>query len=429
MVNTQAKTKCIFTGGGTTGHVTKNLIVMEALKKQRSEMEFHYIGSKMGKEGELIVSDAINRVPTAVFHPISTGKLRRYFSLETIPDFFKFLAGIWQSFFLLHHLQPKLIFSSGGYVALPVCIAAWLRGIPIVTHETDSYPGMANRLIGRMAKKVLLGYESAAEYFNPNKVVVTGNPVSPKLLEGSRERGLKKLGFDPNKKTILFMGGSQGAEEINGLVAEILPQLLKEWQVVHLTGGGGKPATSNQQPAYRPFSYVTTDYADFLASADLVVSRAGGNSIAEIEALGKKAILIPLPLPAAAGDHQRKNAVEVARRAVRSAGACEAGSEAQDSEAEISEKISAKESEVPIEEMLKKMPRWRMLEKPSAKELLEAIQDLSATLANPLAGPPPAKGGQVAGGGRTPNLHPLARGLGGLATEKIVNIITVLLSS
>lgn len=340
----------VFTGGGTTGHVTKNIIVMEALKKLHPELEFHYLGSKMGKEVELVGKDL------AAFHPISSGKLRRYFALETIPDFFRFLAGIWQSFWLIGKLKPGLVFSSGGFVALPVAVGAWLRGVPIITHETDSYPGLANRLIGRLAKKILLGYESAREYFesshsphpiplpkgegvpsaspphsSSSRVVFTGNPVSPRLFEGSRERALTKLGFSADRKTILVMGGSQGAQQINELMGQILPELVKEWQVIHLTGKGKKPENS---PHYAAFEYVTTDYPDFLTAADLVVSRAGGNSLAEIEALGKIAILIPLPLPAAAGDHQRKNA----------------------------------------EEMLKKHSNWQMLINPEPELLLEGIR-------------------------------------------------------
>lgn len=334
--------KIVFTGGGTTGHVTKNIIVMEALKKLHPELEFHYLGSKMGKEVELVGKDL------AAFHAISSGKLRRYFALETIPDFFRFLAGIWQSFWLIWKLKPKLVFSSGGFVALPVAVGAWLRSVPIITHETDSYPGLANRLIGRMATKILLGYESARAYFesspptpsplqgeklspSSSRVVFTGNPVSPRLFEGSRERALQKLGFSPDRKTVLVMGGSQGAQQINELIWKILPELVKEWQVIHLTGKGKKPENSLH---YAAFEYVTTDYPDFLTAADLVVSRAGGNSLAEIEALGKTAILIPLPLPAAAGDHQRKNA----------------------------------------EEMLKKHSDWQVLANPKPEELLESIR-------------------------------------------------------
>jgi len=327
--------KIIFTGGGTTGHVTKNTILIEALRANHPEIGIHYLGLKKGKEAELITPDL------ALFHPVSSGKLRRYFSFSTIPDSFRFLWGIAQSYRLLGIIEPDLVFSSGGFVALPVAVAAWMRKIPIVTHETDSYPGLANRMIGKMAKKILLGYESAKHHFDAGKTIHTGNPVAPSLFEGSKETALKKLGFSPEKKTLLVMGGSQGAKQINELVWEILPELVKEFQVIHLTGKSklsdssvGLGMTNN----YRAFEYVTTDYADYLAAADLVISRSGGNSLAEIAALGKPAILIPLPLPAAAGDHQRKNALE----------------------------------------MQKKNPNWVILEgeKATAGNLLEAIRDI-----------------------------------------------------
>jgi len=342
----------IFTGGGTTGHVTKNKILLEELMKLRPEVKRYYLGLKTGKEAELISADL------AEFHAISSGKLRRYFAWETIPDFFRFLHGIWQSFWLLGRIKPKLVFSSGGFVALPVATAAWLRRILVFTHETDSYPGLANRLIGKMATRIFLGFESAGSYFDAKKVVYTGNPVSPALFEGSRERALKKLGFSTEKKVMLVMGGSQGAQQVNELVWAILPQLVEDgWQIIHLTGRGkgsygmyGQYGTEEKDafpptipsnptnPPYRAFDYVTTDYPDFLAAADLVISRAGGNSLAEIEALGKPALLIPLPLPAAAGDHQRKNA----------------------------------------EEMLKKHPNWKMLLNPEPALLLESIRTVSS---------------------------------------------------
>lgn len=346
-INHQPSTVVVFTGGGTTGHVTKNQILLEELKKLRPEVKRYYLGLKTGKEAELIPPEL------AEFHAISSGKLRRYLAWETIPDFFRFLYGIWQSFWLLGRIKPKLVFSSGGFVALPVATAAWLRRIPVFTHETDSYPGLANRLIGKMATRIFLGFESAGSYFDAKRVVYTGNPVSPALFEGSRERALKKLGFSVEKKVLLVMGGSQGAQQINELVWAILPQLVEDkCQVVHLTGKGkdweGAKGTEGTEenspsnppnrsyPSYRAFDYVTTDYPDFLAAADLVISRAGGNSLAEIEALGKTALLIPLPLPAAAGDHQRKNA----------------------------------------EEMLKKHSDWKMLLNPEPKNLLETIQKL-----------------------------------------------------
>lgn len=296
--------KILFTGGGTGGHVTKNLILMEALKKKNPEIELHYIGSYLGKEVDLIKPEL------AEYHPVASGKLRRYFSLQTVPDFFRVFRGMQQAYSLLKKIKPDLVFSSGGYVALPVAVAASLRKIPLITHETDSFPGLANKMIARMADKILLGYETAKSYFDASKAIYVGNPVSPHLFAGNRIRALEKLKFDPEKKTLLFMGGSQGARQINDLLGEILYELTKKYQVIHLAGEDKLKGRDN--PNYRGFEYVTEDYADFLAAVDLIITRGGGNSLAEISALGKKAIVIPLL--SAAGDHQSKNAQEMARK-------------------------------------------------------------------------------------------------------------------
>ncbi len=295
----------VFTGGGTTGHVTKNLILIDLLIERLPDVQRHYLGIKSGKEATLVSKDI------AQFHPISSGKLRRYFSLKTVPDFFKFFLGIWQSFWILGQLKPKLVFSSGGYVALPVALAARLRRIPIISHETDSYPGLANRIIAKLADKILLGYDSAAEYLPKEKTLFVGNPISPKLFLGSREKALKQLGFNSEKPILMVMGGSQGARQINQLIEQILPQLLENWQIIHLTGKRDNEELDKDLRNYKAFEYVKEEYVDFLSAANLVITRGGGNSLAEIAALNKTAIVIPLPLPIAAGDHQRKNAEEM----------------------------------------------------------------------------------------------------------------------
>lgn len=320
------KKRLLFTGGGTTGHVTKNLILMRLLKKKHPSVEMHYAGVAHGKESDLVKPEL------ADFHVISSGKLRRYFSLETIPDFFRFLKGIWGSYRLLGRLKPDLVMSSGGYVALPVAIGAHAHKIPVITHETDSVPGLANRMIARVAKTVMVGYQAALPAFG-EKGVYVGNPVSPELLVGSREEGLKRLGFKAEKPVLLAMGGSQGSAEINHLIWELVPELVKHWQVVHLTGKG--KARELDFEGYKSFEYVSEGYEDLLAAADVVVCRGGGNSMAEVAALGKTAIVIPLL--SAAGDHQTKNA----------------------------------------QEMVQRHQGWRMLKNPSADDLKRALEGLS----------------------------------------------------
>lgn len=326
----------VFTGGGTTGHVTKNLILIETFQQDSTDIRPVYIGSQKGKEAELITKDI------AEFYAVPTGKLRRYFSLQTIPDFFKVLAGIWKANSLLKKIQPDAVFSSGGYVALPVALAAHWRKIPLFSHETDSYPGLANRIIGKYALRIFLGYQSAAEWLPSEKTIYVGNPVSPSLFSASGSRAKERLGLEKNRKTLVVIGGSQGAQQINELIWKNLPELLEQWQIIHLTGKGKLSSeafemSENAKKYYKPLEYVSEGYEDLLAAADLVISRGGGNSLAEIAALHKPAIIIPLPLPAAAGDHQRKNA----------------------------------------EEMSKQQDQWVVLNNPKPEQLLEALQKIT----------------------------------------------------
>ncbi|MDF2379141.1 MAG: UDP-N-acetylglucosamine--N-acetylmuramyl-(pentapeptide) pyrophosphoryl-undecaprenol N-acetylglucosamine transferase [Candidatus Gracilibacteria bacterium] len=299
------KHRILFTGGGTTGHVMKNLILIEELDSAQPHVDIHYAGLSSGKEAELIDQKKVT------FHPVSSGKLRRYFDVQNFVDFFRFLRGTWQSFWLVRRIKPNVVFSSGGFVALPVAIGAWMNGVPVVSHETDSYPGLANRLIAKFAKKICLGFQSAEQYLPVEKVVYTGNPISPALLEADGNRGLDSVSFPYTTPTLLVTGGSQGAQQINNLVLEILPKLVESYQIIHLTGKG--KATGFEDKKYREFEYVTDQYASFLAAADVVLTRSGG-SVSEIEALGKRAIMIPLPAEVAAGDHQRKNAEEMVKR-------------------------------------------------------------------------------------------------------------------
>lgn len=323
------KNSILFTGGGTTGHVMKNLILIEELQRVRPELGIHYAGLATGKEAELVDRKKVS------FHPISSGKLRRYWDFQNIVDFFRFFRGIWQSFWLVRRIKPHVVFCSGGFVALPVAIGAWMNGIPVIGHETDSYAGLANRIIARFADKMCLGFQSAEADFPAKKVVFTGNPINPKLFEADAKNGLDSIHFSHTTPTLLVTGGSQGAKQINDLVEEILPELVDNYQIIHLTGKG--KTVDFEHERYRQFEYVTDRYAPFLAAADVVVTRSGG-SVSEIEALGKRALMIPLPSNVAAGDHQRKNA----------------------------------------EEMIKKHPDWVMLESASvtSEKLLKAIENV-----------------------------------------------------
>ncbi len=275
----------VLTGGGTAGHVMPNLAILDQLK--RSGFEVHYVGSG-GIEKELITKAGIP------FHQISTGKLRRYFSLQNFFDLFRLAAGFFQAILIMLKLRPKIVFSKGGFVAVPVTLGAWLCRIPVVTHESDYSPGLANRIIALFARKILYTFPETASSLPPHKAMHVGTPVRKELFEGNAKRGLDLCGFEGDKPILLVMGGSQGAQRINDSLKEILPKLVASWDVVHLTGKGKSIGYSH--PGYRAFEFVGEELKDIFAAAKIVVSRAGANSIFELLALEKPMLLIPLEL-------------------------------------------------------------------------------------------------------------------------------------
>jgi UDP-N-acetylglucosamine--N-acetylmuramyl-(pentapeptide) pyrophosphoryl-undecaprenol N-acetylglucosamine transferase len=297
-------TKIIFTGGGTGGHVMKNVAVISELKKSNPEIEIEYIGSGAEYEREPLSKLGVK------YHKIPTGKLRRYLSLSNITDIFSFMMGIGKSAKLLKQLKPDIIFSSGGFVALPVCIAAYKNKTPVITHESDSVPGLANRLIAKTAKKICVAFETAKKHFPKGKVVLTGNPIRKELTQGTKEKGYSLTGFTESKPAILIMGGSQGAQKINDLIGSILPELTDKYQIVHLTGKGKE--TKHEGKNYKQYDFIEAkELANIYKITDLVVSRAGANAIAEITEVGIPNILIPLST--AASSHQYYNALEMKR--------------------------------------------------------------------------------------------------------------------
>lgn len=284
-----ARPVIVLTGGGTAGHVMPNLALLPYLQSDG----FHpiYIGSK-GIEKEIVESAGIE------FHSIQSGKLRRYISIENFKDIFKVMLGVLQSFALLQRIKPVCVFSKGGFVAVPVAVAAWLRGIPVISHESDVSPGLANRIISRFAKMNLYAFPETGRYLSghPNRLV--GTPVRDAIYEGDRQRGLALCGWDSSDlPVVLFMGGSQGAQFINDLVQSSLQELLPVCRVVHLTGRGKQPAPElalQLASNYKSFEFLGQEMPDVLAAANLVVSRAGANSIFELRALQKPMLLIPL---------------------------------------------------------------------------------------------------------------------------------------
>lgn len=286
--------KIIFTGGGTAGHVTPNIALIDQLPKQ--DWEISYIGSKTGIEKELITK---KNIP---YYAIATGKLRRYFSWQNFLDPLKIILGIFQAFFLCGKLKPNIVFSKGGFVAFPVVFAAWLHRIPVITHESDLTVGLANKLCFPFAKKICVTFPETKKYFkHPEKVVVTGTPIRAEFFQGDAKKGREICGFTPDKKIILVFGGSLGAGPINTAVRGLLPQILQEYQIAHVCGVG-KIDASVHLSGYQQFEYLHEEFPDVMAAADLVISRAGANTIYELLMLKKPHILIPLGTSASRGD-------------------------------------------------------------------------------------------------------------------------------
>lgn len=284
----------MFTGGGTAGHVTPSFPLIRHF--QAAGWEVHYVGSGSGMEQALVAPLSVE------FHAIPTGKLRRYLSLENLLDVFRVLAGIWRGFWLLRRLHPRVVFSKGGYVSFPVVIGAWFNRVPVVAHESDLTPGLANRLAYPFVRRICVTFEQTRRHLDSGRSVYTGTPVRPELLNGDRAAGRRLLGFDERCPVLLVVGGSQGAERLNEVVRAGLARLTERFQVVHLAGAGNLDAALDATPSYRQFEYLAATYPDVLAASDMVVSRAGANSVYELLLLAKPHLLVPLPRSASRGD-------------------------------------------------------------------------------------------------------------------------------
>ena len=267
--------KIVMTGGGTAGHVTPNIALMPALKEAGYDIE--YIGSVNGMEKGLIEAQ---KIP---YHGISSGKLRRYFDWKNFTDPFRVLKGYGQAVSLMKKLKPDVVFSKGGFVSVPVVLAAKHCHVPAIIHESDITPGLANKIAIKGAKKVCCNFPETMKYLPADKAVLTGSPIRRELFSGVAENAIKLCNFpDHNKPVILIIGGSLGSKKVNEAVREILPELL-------ITG-------------YAQFEYANAELTDMFALADMAISRAGANSICELLALHKPNILIPLSAAASRGD-------------------------------------------------------------------------------------------------------------------------------
>ena len=286
--------KIVMTGGGTAGHVTPNIALLPNLKK--SGFEISYIGSYQGMEKNLIEEQGIT------YYGISSGKLRRYFNLKNITDPARVVKGFFQAKKLLKKLRPDVVFSKGGFVSVPVVLAAKTLRIPAIIHESDITPGLANKLAIPAAYKVCCNFPETLKYLPKEKAVLTGSPIRAELLSGSRNTALSFCKFSSEKPIILVIGGSSGSKFLNDTIRSLLDIFLKDYQIIHLCGKGNLDKSLNQKAGYIQFEYDSGELRDMLAAADLVISRAGANSICELLALHKPNILIPLSAAASRGD-------------------------------------------------------------------------------------------------------------------------------
>lgn len=286
--------RILFTGGGTAGHVIVNLALIPMFQKDGWEVD--YIGSKNGIEKELI-----GQLENVTYYPISTGKLRRYMSIENFKDPFKVVTGMMQAWKIIGKRKPSIIFSKGGFVSVPVVLASKLRRVPTVIHESDYTPGLANKLAIPFAKKVLATFPETVKYLPEKKTEHVGAVIREELFQGSKEKGLSFTGLSNEKPILLIMGGSGGSQKINQIVRESLEQLLPTLQIIHICGQGNIDPTINKE-GYVQYDYVNEELKDIFSITDYVLSRAGANAIFEFLALRIPMLLIPLSLAASRGD-------------------------------------------------------------------------------------------------------------------------------
>lgn len=286
--------KILLTGGGTAGHVTPNLALIPKLIKEGYQVV--YVGSYKGIEKNLIEEADI------IYKAISTGKLRRYFSLKNFTDIFRIIRGYYQAKRIIRKEKPDIVFSKGGFVAVPVVRAAYALKIPVIIHESDITVGLANRISIKYADKVCYNFKETEKYLPKEKAIYTGTPIREELTKGDKKVAKDILGFEKELPVILVIGGSLGANSINNTIRESLEELLKEFNVIHICGKEKVSKELINIEGYKQFEYVKNELKDFFVLADIVISRAGANSLCELLFLKKPNILIPLSAKVSRGD-------------------------------------------------------------------------------------------------------------------------------
>ncbi len=286
--------RIVLTGGGTAGHVTPHLAILPHLI--REGYDIHYIGTADGIERRMM-----EKYPMITYHAVQSGKLRRYHDWKNFTDPFRVIKGMAEASRLMKELRPNVCFSKGGFVSVPVVIAARRRGVPVLCHESDLTPGLANRICSKFAVAVATTFPECAEALG-GKGVMTGTPLRPELFAGSREKGLRLAGFAGGKPVLLMMGGSSGAQAVNKALRGALPELLPDFDILHITGKGNLDESLAGTAGYAQFEFLSDELPDALAAADFILSRAGSNALCEFQALKKPMLLVPYPKGASRGD-------------------------------------------------------------------------------------------------------------------------------
>lgn len=297
--------KIVFAGGGTLGPVTPLLAIIDEIKHLRPEAECVFVGTPDGPERRLVEEAGIR------FLPLAAPKLRRYADVRTILAPFHFLKALWIADRLFAREKPQLVVGAGGYVQVPLGVAAKLRGIKLLVHQQDVIASLSNKLLAPFADAITTTFEVSLKDFSKRKTTVIGNPVRRVIEEGDRSRGLGTLGFAGERPVVLVLGGGTGSSFLNQKIADALPRLTGFADVAHLTGLEKALVAPKLEHAerYRQIAFLGTGMAHVLAAADVVISRAGLGTLTELAALGKTVILVPI-----AGSHQEKNAEFVVER-------------------------------------------------------------------------------------------------------------------
>jgi len=298
--------KIVVSGGGTGGHIYPALALIREIQKQDDEAEFLYIGTKNGLESNLIPRENLP------FKSIHITGFKRKLSFENVKTIFRFLKGVNDSKKILKEFKPDVVIGTGGYVCGPVVYAAAKLHIPSIIHEQNSVPGLTNKFLSRYVNKIAICFEEAKQYFPAEKTVFTGNPRASEVTGKDGIKGRLSAGLSTTKPAVLIFGGSRGARPINEAVVKSLPELAeKPYQILYVTGDVHYEAVKKEvelignpkNVVIKPFIH---NMPEVLAGIDLVVSRAGATTLAEITSLGIPSILIPSPY--VTNNHQEKNA-------------------------------------------------------------------------------------------------------------------------